>query len=440
MNRTSLLANMDFAIVNISELMIVDTTGASVLRNKEFSHPTIIKNGAIAVGQGTILWSGKSSDFLEMLPLKGRFRLYDGKNKLVTPGLIDPHTHLIFGGTRENEFVARIEGKTYQEIAKTGGGIKRTVKQTREASEETLFQRGKKFLADLLSLGITTIEVKSGYGLELNTELKMLRVAKELDKIQPVDIVTTFLGAHEFPPEMNRDEYISYLISEMIPAIARENLADFCDIFLEKGVFTQQDALKIMTVAQDYGLQPKIHADQLSDSDGAKLATSLNAASADHLNHISDEGILALAKSNVVAVLLPGSDFFLGLKLYPPARKLIESGAIVSIATDFNPGSCMTYNLPLIMTISNTQMRLTPAETFSAVTLNAAAALNLSPNIGSLQIGKDADILVFSVPNHEMVTYHFGTNHIQTVFKNGKIVHGICSEITQNEFMQRMSA
>lgn len=436
MPENSSIQGIEKVIVNAEQLFVVDSSGAQDLRRERFSNPEIIEKGALAIGDGKILWTGRTCELIPLIPADGDIEIINAAGCLVTPGLIDSHTHVVFGGTREDEFEQRIAGKSYLEIAQAGGGIKRTVRQTREASAEELFQNASIRLNEMLSLGITTVEIKSGYGLDRENEVKMLRVIQELDRRGPVDCVPTFLGAHEFPPDRSRETYIHELCEEMLPFVAHENLARYCDIFIEKGVYTLEEGKRILGVARDLGLKLKFHADQLSDGKVTELAVSMDAVSADHLNFLSDDAIEALASSTCIGVFLPGSDFFLGLPYYPPARKAIAGGAAVSLATDFNPGSCMTFNLHLIMTIACTQMKMTPAEVFSAVTLNAAAALESSHRIGSLQSGKAADIAIFGCPNYQMVCYHFGKNFVTAVLKDGQLVHGTTKTMTREELMK----
>lgn len=415
---------MDQAIVRAAQLVLIEEDGVQDCRGASFSHPRIIEDGAVGWRGERIVWTGTTSGLLEVLPPDSPVTLHDAHGCVVTPGLIDAHTHLVFDGTREDEFEARIAGKSYMEISREGGGIKRTVRQTRQADLSRLIETGLQRLDAVLDLGVTTVEIKSGYGLNTETELKMLRAARSMNERHPVDVVTTFLGAHDIPPDTSREAYLSTVVDEMIPAVVDEGLAEFCDVFMEKGVFTAKETRNILEAAMRAGLRPKLHADQLSDSGGARLAAIMGAVSADHLNFTSTEGIESLAASACIGVLLPGSDFFLGLTHYPAARDMIGKGVAVALATDFNPGSCMTFNLPLIMTIACTQMRMTPAETLTAVTQNAAAAIGRSDSLGSLRRGKQADFVLFQCSNYPMICYHFGTNHVRNVFKRGKLVRG----------------
>ena len=348
----------------------------------------------------------------------------DAKSSLLTPGLIDPHTHLVFYGTREDEFEMRIQGKSYMEIAEAGGGIRKSVRMLREASEDDLVEHSLPFLESMLSHGTTTVEVKSGYGLSLKDELKSLRAIKRLNEMSKIDIVPTFLGAHEFPDEYreDREKYLAVIINEMIPAVVEEGLAEFCDIFTEEGVFTVEESERVLRAAADAGLGLKLHAEEFEPIGGAQLAGKLSAISADHLVAIDDDGIESLIEGDVTPVLLPGTTFFLGSDTYAPARKIIDAGLKPAIATDFNPGSSMTESLQIILTIACLKLNLTPLEAFEGVTLNAAKALNRSGSVGSLEKGMNADIVIWNAENHKQVPYHYGVNNVRTVIKGGEVV------------------
>ena len=399
-------------IKNIGELLTGRNGSLEILHDKE-----------ILISEGKIESVGKRGEFSE----EG-CEVIDAQNSLVTPGLVDPHTHLVFFGTREDEFEMRIQGKGYMEIAAAGGGIRKSVKMLREASEDDLVEHSLPYLESMLRHGTTTVEVKSGYGLSLKDELKSLRALKRLNEMQKVDLVPTFLGAHEFPDEYrgadstDREKYIDLIINEMIPAVVEEGLAEFCDIFTEEGVFTVAESEKILTAASDAGLGLKLHAEEFEPIGGAELAAKLNAVSADHLVAVSDEGIRSLKEAGVTPVLLPGTTFFLGSDVYAPARKMIDAGLRPAIATDFNPGSSMTESLQIILTIACLKLKLTPLEAFEAVTLNAAKALNRSDSIGSLDIGMKADIVIWNADNHKQIPYHYGVNNARMVIKGGDVV------------------
>ncbi len=349
----------------------------------------------------------------------------DGRQLWALPGYVDPHTHPVFYKTREEEFELRIRGKSYEEIAAAGGGIRNSVRALRKASFDELAELTYYRIREFLDYGTTTIEAKSGYGLSLKDELKSLRVLKKVAGLLPMTIVPTFLGAHEVPDEYqnNRQAYIDLLINEMIPAVAEEKLAVFCDIFTEKNVFSIAESEKILLAAKDYGLKLKLHADELNPLGGAELAARVKAISADHLLMVSDKGIREMKNAGVVPVLLPGTAFFLGKPNYAPARKMIEAGLPVALATDYNPGSSFTQNMSLILSIACTQMKMTPAETIAAATLNSARAIDIDQHAGSLEKGKKADIMLLDIPNYQYIPYHYGMNHVKMVFRHGELVH-----------------
>jgi imidazolonepropionase len=384
----------------------------------------IVTEGSIVMAEGRIIWVGPRHQISQQVDLSLNPRRIEASGKIVLPGFIDAHTHLVFAGTREKEFELRLQGATYQEIAAKGGGIKSTVQKTRQAGKEELFQVGKRHLDQMLSLGTTTVEAKSGYGLSTKDEIKMLEVLRDLDRAHPVDVVPTFMGAHEIPPEYagKKDDYVRLVREEMIPAVAQNKLAVFCDVFCEQGVFSPEESRQILQAGQRFGLQAKIHADELTSLGGAELAAELGAVSADHLLFASNGGMERMAEKGVVATLLPGTAFFLFLGRYAAARKMIEKGVTVALASDFNPGSCMTQSLPLITTIACTQMRMTPAEAILGITLHAAMALKKEKDVGSLEAGKQADLVILDIPDYRHLSYHFGVNHVWKVIKKGTVV------------------
>jgi imidazolonepropionase len=347
----------------------------------------------------------------------------DATGKVVIPGLIDSHTHLIFAGSRADEFERRLAGATYQQIAAEGGGINATVRRVRAASKDELNALARPRLRRLLSFGVTTAEVKSGYGLRAADELKCLEAIASLDAEGPLELVPTFLGAHAVPPEFaaDRDGYLSLLCDEMLPEVARRKLAEFCDVFCETGVFSVAESERILLRARELGLGLKVHADELTPLGGAELAGRLGAASADHLLCITDAGVEALAEAGTVATLLPGTAFFLGVP-YAPARRLIDRGLAVALASDCNPGTCPTENLPLAGTMACTQMKMLPGEALTALTLNAAAALRRGDRLGSLAAGKQADLVICDVADYRELFYHYGVSHVWRVVKRGRVV------------------
>lgn len=410
----------DLILKNIGKLVTMQ--GSSSFRVKEeMNKINIIENAYIAVKNGKILAIGVGDEFGNLC--REDTKIHDAEGLLVTPGLIDSHTHLIHGGSRENEFSMKLNGVPYIEILNNGGGILSTVKATKEASEEELYKKAKKSLDRMLEFGVTTVEEKSGYGLELNTEIKQLEVARALDKNHPVDLVHTFLGAHAVPEEYkeNHKAYIDILVDVMMPKIKDIGLAEFCDVFCEEGVFTIEESEYILQKAKEMGYKLKIHADEIESLGGAELAAKLGCVSADHLMAASDEGIKMMAENNVVANILPATSFNLN-KNYADCRKIIDMGAIVSLSSDYNPGSCPSENLQLVMQLGCLHLKMTPNEVLTAVTINAAYAIDRADKIGSIEVGKNADFVVFDARNVEYLMYHFGINHTKKVYKNGNLV------------------
>ena len=410
----------DLILKNIGKLVTMQ--GSSSFRVKEeMNKINIIENAYIAVKNGKILAIGVGDEFGNLCG--DDTKIHDAEGLLVTPGLIDSHTHLIHGGSRENEFSMKLNGVPYIEILNNGGGILSTVKATKEASEEELYKKAKKSLDRMLEFGVTTVEEKSGYGLELNTEIKQLEVARALDKNHPVDLVHTFLGAHAVPEEYkeNHKAYIDILVDVMMPKIKDMELAEFCDVFCEEGVFTIEESEYILQKAKEIGYKLKIHADEIESLGGAELAAKLGCVSADHLMAASDEGIKMMAENNVVANILPATSFNLN-KNYADCRKMIDMGAIVSLSSDYNPGSCPSENLQLVMQLGCLHLKMTPNEVLTAVTINAAYAIDRADKIGSIEVGKNADFVVFDARNVEYLMYHFGINHTKKVYKNGNLV------------------
>lgn len=410
----------DLILKNIGKLVTMQ--GSSSFRVKEeMNKINIIENAYIAVKNGKILAIGVGDEFGNLCG--DDTKIHDAEGLLVTPGLIDSHTHLIHGGSRENEFSMKLNGVPYIEILNNDGGILSTVKATKEASEEELYKKAKKSLDRMLEFGVTTVEEKSGYGLELNTEIKQLEVARVLDKNHPVDLVHTFLGAHAVPEEYkeNHKAYIDILVDVMMPKIKDMGLAEFCDVFCEEGVFTIEESEYILQKAKEMGYKLKIHADEIESLGGAELAAKLGCVSADHLMAASDEGIKMMAENNVVANILPATSFNLN-KNYADCRKMIDMGAIVSLSSDYNPGSCPSENLQLVMQLGCLHLKMTPNEVLTAVTINAAYAIDRADKIGSIEVGKNADFVVFDARNVEYLMYHFGINHTKKVYKNGNLV------------------
>jgi len=384
----------------------------------------LIEDGGVAVAGEEILTVGKSDDVEGRTPLAEECTVIDVAGAVVTPGLIDPHTHPVFSVTREKEFEMRTQGKSYMEIAQSGGGIRASVRDLRTTPADVLMNKTKKRLDRMMQHGITTIEAKSGYGLSTESEVKQLEVIRTLNQVHPVDLVPTFLGAHEVPDEYRdkRDGYIDLIIHEMLPAVVHNGLAEFSDVFCEEGVFDIEESRKIQLAASKAGLKLKFHADEIRPTGGAELAASLKAVSADHLVHISDAGVKAMAKSGTAAVLLPGTTFSLGGKQYAPARKLIEAGVVVALSTDCNPGSSYTESLPCIISLAALEMKLTAAEAISAVTANAAYAIDRVGKIGQLQPGLQGDLVIWDMADYRELPYHYAVNLTKTVVKKGKVV------------------
>jgi len=414
----------DLIIEGAVELLTLASAANRPRRGAEMRDLGILRRGALAARRGKIVWIGPTADLLTAIRPLAFCKVIDAYGKTVMPGLVDPHTHLVFAGSRENEFAMRIQGKTYQEIAAAGGGINSTVAATRTASKADLKAGARRALDTMLTLGTTTVEAKSGYGLDLVNEIKMLEVIRALEEDGPTTLVPTFMGAHEVPPEFrqNPEAYVDLVITRMIPMVAARKLARFCDVFCETGVFSVGQTERIFRAAQAVGLELRVHADELTDLGGAAMAARMKARTADHLLHANDDGIRAMAEAGVIAVLLPGTAYFLHMQRYARARDMIAAGVPVALATDFNPGSCMTESLPLIMNLACTQMRMLPAEAITAATINAAWAVGEQDCVGSLEMGKQADVLVLDAPRHEHLCYHFGVNLVDTVVKNGKVV------------------
>jgi len=414
----------DLIIEGAAELLTLRGDPARPRRGEKMQDLGIIRQGALAARRGKIVWVGPTADLLTSVRPMAFCKLIDAYGKTIMPGLVDPHTHLVFAGSRENEFAMRIQGKTYMEIAAGGGGINATVAATRRASRQELKAAARTSLSRMLSMGTTTVEVKSGYGLELDTELKMLEVIQELNQEGPLALIPTFMGAHDIPPEFrqNPEAYVELVVTRMIPEVVARRLARFCDVFCETGVFSVEQTERICRAAVAAGLESRVHADELTDLGGAAMAARIKARTADHLLFASDDGIRQMAAAGVIAVLLPGSAYFLHLQRYARARDMINAGVPVALATDFNPGSCMTESMSLIMNIACTQMRMLPAEAITAATVNAAWAIGEEDCAGSLEVGKQADILILDAGSHEHLCYHFGVNLVETVIKNGKVV------------------
>jgi imidazolonepropionase len=409
--------HFDTLIVNIGQLLTMEGDGPA--KGERMKTLPVLEHAAVGIKDGKVAFIGTNEETKRLRADK----VIDAKGKLVSPGLVDPHTHLVFGGSREHELALKQQDVPYLEILKRGGGILSTVQATRKASEEELFEKAKFHLDRMLSYGVTTVEAKSGYGLDENTELKQLRVVKRLQNEHPVDLVSTFLGAHAIPPEYKNspDDFLENML-RLLDTIQQENLAEFVDIFCETDVFTVEQSRAFLQAAKSKGFDIKIHADEIDPLGGTELAVELGAISGDHLVGASDVGIAQLAKSNTIAVLLPGTSFYLAKEKYARARDMIEAGAAVALATDFNPGSSPTENLQLIMSLAALKLKMTPEEIWHAVTVNAAYAINRGEEAGRIALGRKADMVIWDAQNYAYVPYHYGVNHVKTVLKEGKVV------------------
>jgi imidazolonepropionase len=409
---------MKLAIVNCSQ--VVTLAGPARPRvGAEMRDVGVVAPGALLVSGTRIESVGRHDEILA--GAGANCEVVDAGGRVVLPGFVDAHTHPVFAGTRVGEFEERIKGATYQEIAARGGGIQSTVNQTRAASVDELVATGKRYASWFLRGGTTTVEAKSGYGLSLEDEIKMLRAIRRLDEETPLRYVPTFLGAHTVPAEFRnrRSDYVSLVIDEMLPAVAQQKLAEFCDVFCEENVFTADESWRILSAARCHGLGLRVHADQLSLSGGAQLAAELGTVTADHLEHTDEAGIAALKAAKVQPVLLPGSVYALGSTHYPAAREMIDAGLAVVLATDFNPGSSPTPSMLTILSLAATHMKLTPAEAITAATINAAHSLNRGRELGSLEPGKVADFVIHDCDDYRELAYFFGVNHASQVYCGG---------------------
>jgi len=418
------MTNADLIIRNIGQLITCKRNRPGPIRGEDLDKLEIVEGGAIGCHGNRIAAVGSQSEVLSRITIAEDAVEIDAGGRVVTPGLVDPHTHPVFATTREEEFEMRNLGKSYMEIAKAGGGIRNSVRRLRETPKDELASNARKYLDLMLEHGTTTIEAKSGYGLSTEAEIKQLEVIHDLSAEHPIGIVPTFLGAHEIPDEYrdNKEAYIRLLTEEMIPEVAERKLAVFCDVFCEKDVFEIEDSRRILMCARDHGFSLKLHADEIVGIGGAELAAELGAVSADHLDVISDAGIKAMADAGTIGVLLPGTVHFLDMKNRPPARKMIDAGVPIALATDFNPGSSASVSLQIIMNFAATMLKMTSAEIINCVTINSACALLVDDTIGSIEIGKMADIVIWEADNYRQLPYLYGINLAKTVIKNGKIV------------------
>lgn len=406
-------------IRDISQL--VTCSGFAAKRGKEMSELGVIENAAVAMSDGRITHVGKTEEVLRQIQATDYLEI-SGRGKCLLPGFVDSHTHFVFGGYREEEFSWRLAGESYMSIMARGGGIVSTMQATRESSFYSLKNLGFERLDELFNMGVTTVEGKSGYGLDLETELIQLRVMAELDNDHPVDVVSTYLGAHAVPPEFagRTDAYVDFLIEEGLPAARAERSVTFCDVFCEKGVFSLEQSERLLRAARSHRFKLKLHADEIVPLGGAELAARLKAVSADHLLHASDGGIRRLARSGVIATLLPLTAFSLN-EPYARGREMIDAGCAVALASDLNPGSCFSASIPLLFALACIQMKLTAEEAVTALTLNGAAAVGRAREIGSIDVGKRADMVMLQYPSYKFLPYHIGMNLVDTVIKDGRV-------------------
>lgn len=391
------------------------------LTGQEMKEATIIEDGYLALKDGLIMALGSGQPDASLIGPETVVRSYEGK--IATPGIIDCHTHLVYGGSREHEFAQKLAGVPYLDILAQGGGILSTVRATRAASFDNLYQKSKRLLDYMLLHGVTTVEAKSGYGLDWETEKRQLDVVAALEKDHPIDLVSTFMAAHAIPEEYkgNAKAYLDEIVEQMLPEVKKENLAEFCDIFCEKNVFTAEESRYLLSKAKELGFKLRIHADEIASIGGVDVAAELGAISAEHLMMATDEGIAKMSQAGVIGNLLPATTFSLMEDTYAPARKMIDAGMAITLSTDSNPGSCPTANMQFVMQLGCFMLRLTPIEVLNAVTINAAYSVNRQERVGSLTVGKEADIAIFDAPNIDYPFYFFATNLIHQVYKKGQL-------------------
>jgi imidazolonepropionase len=423
---------MKLLIENCKQIVTCRTNGRQFNSGKHQSEIGLITNSSIYIENEIIKWIGKDVRGKKSEIRGKKLETIDARGKVIMPGFIDSHTHLVFAGDRVDEYAMRMEGKSYEQIAQSGGGIVNTVSAVRKTSKAKLKSLAKERVWSSISYGVTTIEAKSGYGLDTKNEIKMLEVINELNKEMPIDVYATFLGAHAFPPafgnsrkDVSRKEYIDSILYEMIPLIAKRKLAVFIDAFCEKNYYTPEETNKIFEQGVKFGLIPKLHTNQFHSVGGIETAVKNKAISVDHLEVMTAKEINLLKGKNITACVLPGVSYFLNIT-YAPARKLIQNNIPVALATDFNPGSCMTENIQLIMSLAAQNLKMSVNEIINAVTVNAAASLGISNRVGSIEVGKQADLLIFDMPSYEHLFYHFGVNQLESVIKKGEMIFAVC--------------
>ncbi|MGG6798954.1 UNVERIFIED_CONTAM: imidazolonepropionase [Streptococcus canis] len=410
----------DVLLTHFNQLVSPNDPGHP-LTGQEMKEATIIENGYLALKDGLIIALGSGEPDAELVGSETIVRSYEGK--IATPGIIDCHTHLVYGGSREHEFAQKLAGVSYLDILAQGGGILSTVRATRAASFDNLYQKSKRLLDYMLLHGVTTVEAKSGYGLNWETEKRQLDVVAALEKDHPIDLVSTFMAAHAIPEEYkgNAKAYLDVIVEQMLPEVKEKNLAEFCDIFCEKNVFTADESRYLLSKAKDMGFKLRIHADEIASIGGVDVAAELGAISAEHLMMVTDNGIDKMSQAGIIGNLLPATTFSLMEDTYAPARKMIDAGMAITLSTDSNPGSCPTANMQFVMQLGCFMLRLTPIEVLNAVTINAAYSVNRQERVGSLTVGKEADIAIFDAPNIDYPFYFFATNLIHQVYKKGHL-------------------
>lgn len=411
----------DVLLTHFNQIVCPNDPGHPLTR-QEMKEATIIEDGYLALKDGLIMALGSGQPDASLIGPETVVRSYEGK--IATPGIIDCHTHLVYGGSREHEFAQKLAGVPYLDILAQGGGILSTVRATRAASFDNLYQKSKRLLDYMLLHGVTTVEAKSGYGLDWETEKRQLDVVAALEKDHPIDLVSTFMAAHAIPEEYkgNAKAYLDEIVEQMLPEVKKENLAEFCDIFCEKNVFTAEESRYLLSKAKELGFKLRIHADEIASIGGVDVAAELGAISAEHLMMATDEGIAKMSQAGVIGNLLPATTFSLMEDTYAPARKMIDAGMAITLSTDSNPGSCPTANMQFVMQLGCFMLRLTPIEVLNAVTINAAYSVNRQERVGSLTVGKEADIAIFDAPNIDYPLYFFATNLIHQVYKKGQLV------------------
>ncbi len=412
----------DIIVKNCSELLTMAGGGGKPKKGTMLNNVGMIRRGAVGISDGVITWVGREDDIGSSVKKSRRTRVVDAEGGVVMPGFVDPHTHIVFAGSRENEWLDRLAGKSYLSILKAGGGIISTVKATRKAKKQDLIRKGLGYLRMMLDFGTTTIEAKSGYGLTLKDEIKILECIKELNSIQPVDVVPTFLGAHALPPEFERKEdYVKLVADTMVPEIARRGLASYCDVFCERGAFSAAEAKRILEAGVAHGLKPKIHTNQFNDIGGTEVAAKIHPESIDHLDVISKKCLDDVATAGSVAVLLPGAAFFLDGGIYPDAKAMIAAGVPLALGTDFNPGTSFCYSMQFILSLACIKLGLSVEQALNCATINAAHAIGMGGVVGSLDVGKQADIIIMDLGSYKLIPYSIAGNNVNTVIKKGFI-------------------